>query len=248
MNFMKSMLLPILGYLTFTVGAESGAKVLLKNYKPITDEAKLENLIYQSMQSIVSLDELVTTLSAQVAQLTTSLSGIKADVKKIGDLQSSLTETKKDVGDIKTVIAEKDKDLGNVKREIQNLKSLGAEIKGKVDNMGKEVAVISSEQSGGNQQCAKVCAGTTGRTTSKWINYSGSGIYMDVDISRCGFARVPTITSSIEGSSSHWMATGTASIYHASPTKFRIYLSSNVRGRAKTYKWNVEWIAVGHTC
>jgi len=279
--------------------------------KPIKVEAKYEELIYQSMKSIVSLDELVTTLSVQVARLTTSLSELKDDVKKIGEqnvelstsltkmtervtkegaevtnalmkvnkriteesvvaasatkstqsdldstktgiltMQSSLMETVKNVGKISTDIAETKTGLGNIKTEINQLKTSNVKISQKVDKVKTQVAVVSVEQTGGNGNCVKVCAGTTGRNKSNWRYYSASGIYMDVNIGYCGFVRTPTITTTIEGTSSHWVATGTSSIYSATQAKFRIYLSkSNLKvGHALSWKWNVEWIAVGHTC
>merc|ERR1739838_1140529 len=97
----------------------------------------------------------------------------------------------------------------------------------------------TAEQNGGNQKCTKVCAGTTGRTKTKWRNYSRAGVYLDVDISRCGFSKIPTIATSLEGSSRHWTALGGSSVYFASPRKFRIYVYQNGlrTGTAKKYRW-----------
>jgi len=301
MAFIKSMLLPIMVYLV-TVGAETRANLLKEPIKvDVKVDAKYEDLIYQSMKSIVSLDELVTTLSVQVAHLTTSLSNMQVDLKKIGeqnvDLSAALTKvndriTKESAGvttalkkvndritkesaalataikttesDLKITkagianmelslikgIADTEKDVGNVKTEIEKLKNSDVVINGKFEKLDDQVAVVSVEQGSNNGKCEKVCAGTTGRSGSIWHNYSSSGIYMDVDISSCGYTRVPTITTAIEGTSSHWKATGTSSIYSATPSRFRIYIhTGGLRiGRAKTYKYNVEWIAVGHTC
>jgi len=329
---MKSMVLTVMVYIVGTVEAEKAANLLLE--KPI---AKYEDLIYQSMKSIVSLDELVTTLSVQVARLTTSLSELKADVKRIGDknvelstaltkltkrvtfegaeitkaivkvnkritdesavaasatksTQSDLERTKtgisamqssltKDVEKVKTDIAVTMTGFGATKTEIGKLKNSNVEIGRKVDKVNSQVAIVSVEQTKlknsilgisqkvekvktqvavvsveqtgrGNGNCVKVCAGTTGRGKSGWRNYSSNGVYMDVNIGRCGYVSTPTITTTIEGTSSHWVTTGTSSIYQATNTKFRIYLSkSNLRvGHAVGWKWNVEWIAVGHTC
>jgi len=296
----KCMLLSIMAYLITSVGAVSFDKVLV--------EKKYEELIYQSMKSIVSLDELVTTLSVQVAVLTTSMSQMKVDVKKLGEqnvevsralkvLNDRITEnndkvkvdmerlgvqngelsralnvtndritkksdevttafknTEKDMKTTRTEIAKLQSSLVYAKKyfgnEIKKLKESDSEINEKVANVNKEVAVVTGEQGVGNQKCAKVCAGTTGRYKSKWRNYSRSGIVLDVDISRCGFARVPTIATSLEGATHHWKALGGSSVYHATSKGFRIYVHQNgIRsGHAKTKRWNVEWIAVGYTC
>jgi len=73
---------------------------------------------------------------------------------------------------------------------------------------------------------------------------------MDVNIGQCGYVSTPTITTTLEGYSNHWDVKGTSSIYNASKTKFRIYLNRRYLrvGHASSRKWNVEWIAVGHTC
>jgi len=130
------------------------------------------------------------------------------------------------------------------------LKNSDVVINSNFQKLDDQVAVVSVEQGNNNGKCEKVCAGTTGRSNSIWHNYASSGIYMDVDISRCGYVRVPTITTAIEGTSSHWTARGTSSIYRATPNGFRIYIhQGGLRiGNAKTFKYNVEWIAVGHTC
>jgi len=179
---------------------------------------KYEDLIYQSMKSIVTLDELVTTLSVQVASLTTSLSSMQVKVEQIE----------------------------------KQLRTSIANIDAKVERVNKEVVVVSGEASNGHEKCVKVCAGTTGRDTTNWVDYSSRGVYSDVDMTSCGFVKVPTVTTSIEGTSSHWVLTGTSSVYHVQPSKFRIYLydtHSDPRGGvAKKRGWNVEWIAVGFTC
>jgi len=122
-----------------------------------------------------------------------------------------------------------------------------------IDSVAADIVIINGEGEEGHSNCARVCSGTTGRTSTNWIDYSGStGVYTDVDITKCGFVLTPTITTSIEGSSTHWEITGTSAVYNASPSKFRIYLAANRRNTrksiAKIYKWNVEWIAVGYTC
>ena len=113
--------------------------------------------------------------------------------------------------------------------------------------------MLNGEEANGDPKCAKVCSGTTGRKTTDWIDFSDTtGIYEQVDIRGCGFVKIPTITTSIEGYSYHWQVTGTSAVYSATSTSFRIYLGANYPGTRKElaieHLWNIEWIAVGFTC
>ena len=95
-----------------------------------------------------------------------------------------------------------------------------------------------------------MCAGTSGRRDTNWVDYSSNGIYTNVDISKCGFVTIPTVNSSLEGAGHHWSTTGSSEIYNVTTGTFRIYLvASHGRGGGANEKsWNVEWIAVGYTC
>ena len=110
--------------------------------------------------------------------------------------------------------------------------------------------VVSGEEDPREERCATVCAGTSGRGDTNWVDYSSGGIYTDVDISKCGFVTIPTVTSSLEGTTSHWTTTGSSEIYGVTTGTFRIYLvaPSGRGGGANKMGWNVEWIAVGYTC
>jgi len=233
------------------------------------------------VKSVVSLDELVKTLSVQMADLKTSLSSLKLNVEKIekqnADLfssmkkvnervtkesvkftaalkstQADLKNIKTDIVDLESSFTQREKDVRHVKTEVGGLKTSVVQVNAKLDNMRKDVAVVSVEGSHGQAKCAEVCAGTTGRGSKyNWVNYDNHGIYMDVSISRCGFIKTPTVTTSIEGQMWHWKATGTSSVYSVTPSKFRIYLSLSSKLRKETARyggWNVEWIAVGYTC
>jgi len=137
-----------------------------------------------------------------------------------------------------------------LQKQIDQLTTSVAETNAKVDEIDGEVTLVSGEDKAGASKCVKVCAGTTGRTTTNWKDYSSPGVYLDVGIGSCGFITTPTVTTSLEGSSDHWKASGTASIYNTSPSSFRIYIyNNNLRAKqAKGWKYNVEWIAVGYTC
>lgn len=116
-----------------------------------------------------------------------------------------------------------------------------------------DVLILNGEQPSSPNNCARVCSGTTGRTTTIWIDFHGeTGIYTDIDMSGCGFTKIPTVTTSIEGSGYHWQVTGTSAVYDTTPAKFRIYIGANRPNTRKQFatskKWNVDWIAVGFTC
>jgi ribosomal protein S11 len=92
------------------------------------------------------------------------------------------------------------------------------------------------------------CAGSA--TAADWKYYSGEGIYVDVDMSKCGFKQVPAIVSSLHGKSWHWKSTGSSEIYNPTTTGFRIYIKteavvvSEKRYAEDKYDWHMEWIAV----
>jgi len=255
-----------------------------RNMRAEETKDKYEDLIYSSMRSIVSLDELVTELSVQVAKLTTSLSVIKLDgektrmelehtkakistledydismlEKKVEGLNTALSVTTENFGDIredvdhtKTKVEKlEENEIPTLKNAIDELVISVADTNAKVDEIDEEVALVSGEEEAGSSKCIKVCAGTTGRESTDWINYNSQGIYTDVDIGSCGFVKTPTVTTSLEGRSYHWTADGTSAVYSVSPTGFRIYIyNSNLREDfAKNYDYNVEWISVGYTC
>ena len=111
--------------------------------------------------------------------------------------------------------------------------------------------VVSGEEDPSEERCATVCAGSSGRGDTNWVDTSSiSGIYTDVDISKCGFVKLPTVTTSLEGTTAHWKTTGSSEIYNVTTSTFRIYLvtSGGRGGGANERGWNVEWIAVGFTC
>ena len=94
----------------------------------------------------------------------------------------------------------------------------------------------------------------SGRSSTTTTHHSSEAVYIDVDIRGCGFVKIPTITTSIEGKGGHYTATGTSAVYSASASQFRMYIkndhyaSEGVGNAARRLGWNVEWIAVGYTC
>ncbi|MBN1596038.1 hypothetical protein JW933_08950 [candidate division FCPU426 bacterium] len=94
-------------------------------------------------------------------------------------------------------------------------------------------------------------AGTTPAGQTNWQAYQGgtTGIYIDVDTSTAKFAHTPVYLVSLAGDSYHWETTGAASVYHATPTGFRIYVRF-WNGReltpafANQKKWRIQWIGI----
>merc|ERR1712110_412623 len=95
--------------------------------------------------------------------------------------------------------------------------------------------------------CMKVCSGNLeGRT--KWIEYNGDGMYADIDISHCRYIETPAIVTSMGGTSGHWIALGTSSVYDASPRNFRIYIKTDYRHRRGSNNYHLNYIAHGKVC
>jgi len=225
-----------------------------------TVEKRYENLVLSTVESVVALNEVVSNFAVQVSQISTTLLDVRQRLQEVKNSVQSLekriedqdTDTKNSVKSLEQEIA----DLTAEKdEEVSNLTSSLSAMRGKVEDLEVvkkgEVMIVSGEQPAGGETCMKVCAGTTGRSTTAWTDYSSDGLYEDVDISGCGFKTVPTVTTSLEGTSAHWNALGTSSIYSVTTTTFRIYIQASYgirNGGAESRKWNVEWIAVGYTC
>ena len=77
-------------------------------------------------------------------------------------------------------------------------------------------------------------------------------MFVDVDMSECGFTKIPNVVTSVEGSSHHWMVSGASSVYSTTTTGFRVYLNNGAANLDKSQlddkSWNIEWVAVGFTC
>ena len=96
----------------------------------------------------------------------------------------------------------------------------------------------------------------SGRRSTPVKAWGSEGITIDVDISSCGFVKIPTITTSIEGNYDHLYATGMTSVYRATTSWFMLYIRHPKSGLSPTWlrdvairsTWNIEWVAVGYTC
>ena len=109
--------------------------------------------------------------------------------------------------------------------------------------------MVSAESGLRDPDCVKVCGGTTRRDGTNWIYHGSDGLQTAVDISDCGFETIPILTTSIEGDGHHWRNTGDSAVYYLSTSGFTMYLKNpEGNSHARTYHWNVEWIAIGYTC
>ncbi|XP_063684860.1 uncharacterized protein LOC134819029 [Bolinopsis microptera] len=169
--------------------------------------------------------------------------GKKGRFRSLTALVEQQTKRISEITNRQTVIEEK------LVKEIEALKETFAE---ELKARKNDVMVVSGEEDLREERCAKVCAGTSGRGATNWVDYSlnSNGLYADVDISKCGFLTIPTVTTSLEFTSSHWSRIGASEITRVTTGSFRIFLAHPPArgGAANEWGWNVEWIAVGYTC
>jgi len=174
----------------------------------------LKDLLHTSLHSIVTLNDLVTSLTQKVADLTLSTAEMRVKIERRERV---------------------------VDQEIADLRTTE-----------REVLIASSEEQPSEARCARVCAGTTGRGRTIWNDVTSNGVKLSVDISSCGFVKVPTVTTSVEGRTSQWRATGLAAVYSTTTSSFTMWVEglqqNPTKGNAESWEWNVEWVAVGYTC
>ncbi len=101
------------------------------------------------------------------------------------------------------------------------------------------------------------CVGATTPGETKWRDYRperpGSGLVATIDTSACRYSAVPIYLVSMGGRTGHWSARGVASIYHATPQSFDVFVdapmtaeeANNVQnfGNKLPLAWNVQWEA-----
>jgi hypothetical protein len=100
----------------------------------------------------------------------------------------------------------------------------------------------------------RVCGGSSHQTGmlphfKSWKKFGSSGLYLDVDTSRCHFDTKPNYVVSVIGDSGHWQLTGVSSVYSATRRTFRMFIwhpslyANNLLLAAKRYKWEINWLA-----
>jgi len=233
----------------------------------IKHTTSLNGLVTQLTQKIVntmlSLGEMTNKVDEMDKAWNQEIEGIKASfaeeifaVKQSMQLEFQKLKNSSEA-DLQSLEAKldalrEDSEAGHQSQETQ-LKKMSDEIDA-IKTTIFDVKIINGEEDAGNPKCSKVCAGTTGRHSTATAHHSSQSFYIDVDISDCGFVKIPTVTTSLEGTGGHYHASGTASPYSVTPAGFRVYIknasyeSEGVQKAAKRHQWNVEWVAVGYTC
>jgi len=128
-----------------------------KKYNAEQSKERYEDLIYTSMKSIVSLNELVTELSVNVARVTTSLPVIKDDGEKT---QKELDHTKTKIADIEdyamralemkidkltTSLSLVHENIGEIQKDMKHLKTKIAHLEGKgINSLQKQIDQLTS--------------------------------------------------------------------------------------------------------
>lgn len=205
---------------------------------------ELRELLVSSMQTTISLTALVEQQTQKISDIIDFVDQAKKEVEDLKSKMDALAandEAQKQIEELGDKLAASE---GKLVEEIEALKEAMPE------KRKKNVLIVSGEEALRDASCATVCAGTTVRGSTDWTDYSSNGIYTKVDISKCGFVTVPTVTTSLEGATSHWATTGSSEIYSVTTSGFGIYLvaAGGRGGGANKMSWNMEWIAVGYTC
>jgi hypothetical protein len=81
-----------------------------------------------------------------------------------------------------------------------------------------------------------------------WQQYSGEGLYIDVNTAGYQFTTTPVYVTALHGNSNHWGTTGGSSVYNPTPTGFRVYIrkpdgGSLLVSEAQNFGWHIQWIA-----
>jgi len=109
--------------------------------------------------------------------------------------------------------------------------------------------------------CLVTCAGSTGYGKRNWNRRDAFGspaIYINVDISKCGFVDKPIVVTSLNGAGYQDVMVGMSSPLHITSTGFSVNILHQFEKRshlevlsprfAELWKYNINWIAVGHVC
>jgi len=101
------------------------------------------------------------------------------------------------------------------------------------------------------------CYGESAYNTWQPYNTSDKGLFIDVSMSACGFSTSPRhVSTSLFGSSRHWVTFGPSSIYFVTATSFRVYIlpvtagiGGNITKQEYTpeevagWRWRINWMA-----
>ena len=90
---------------------------------------------------------------------------------------------------------------------------------------------------------------------SKLSSYiQDKAVYMNVDISHCGFISKPVLVASVGGETEHATTVGSGNPYGVSASKFRLYVFDRDRDiyvtleKAANKNWHINYHATGKIC
>ncbi|XP_063682994.1 uncharacterized protein LOC134817663 [Bolinopsis microptera] len=198
------------------------------------------------------VEELETTLTREMENTKANKRSLEILTETVQALQTTSSNMQTEVGGTTDKVEELEttltREMENTKANKRSLVTLTESVQA-LQTTSSNVMILNGEESAGNARCAKVCAGTTGRSSTSHSRYGSQDISIYVNISGCGFVKIPTITTSVEGRGGHDEATGTSSVYSATRTGFTMrFRRGHASHYATIYNWNVEWIAIGYTC
>ena len=106
--------------------------------------------------------------------------------------------------------------------------------------------LLGAATNSGNQ-ALRIFIGNTSAGGTNWVQYSGDGVYVDIDTTAAGFSATPMYFTSLGGRTRHWTTTGGTSIYSPTKNSFRVYLFKEgiTAAEAKSNDWHINWIAIG---
>jgi hypothetical protein len=191
------------------------------------------SIVYNAKLEKASLLNLVQTKGGIVIQGNPNLENLMSlasDIRKIGG----------------EVVIKGVKCLGA--DEFEALKKAGAKM------LAKSTAATCVGKVSTGSGTGEICGGTTSAINwDEWKTSGSTGLYLDVDTTKCKFSSkmdgTPNYVTSVVGDSAHWQLVGVNSVYKATPTGFRVYVWHPVmRGHfmkffAQKYKWRLNWLA-----
>jgi len=142
--------------------------------------------------------------------------------------------------------------------EVGFIKSLVGDGTATVQDATTSASCVQLKRVGGGTEhtqvgtgAGSICGGTTSHSTwNTWDMFGSTGLYVDVDTSKCAFTEArPRYVASVVGDTAHWQLTGVNSIYSATNSGFRVYMWHPVlRGKfmqyfAQRYNWKLSWLA-----
>ena len=118
------------------------------------------------------------------------------------------------------------------------------------DNVPTQSSALSSAPTtakGPGNETLRIVVGRTDPHKTRWVQYSGGGVAVEVDTSSAGFSALPYYFTSLGGHTNNWMAQGVTSIYEPTAKGFRVHIGYRglTAAQAKDWGWYINWIAIG---